>query len=352
MALAQFLGMEIGSNTGFDYALSLVIFFVLSVIFRLFKSYALRLARKISTQTKTDVDDLAIEFISSISWPLYTFVALFAAAQTLALPAFAHTLFQYMFIILLVYYCAKALHRAVDYAARKQITARTEADQSEDTSLITVLAGIVKFIIWVIASLLLLSNLGVNITSLVAGLGIGGIAIAFALQNVLEDLFSSFTIYFDKPFRKGDFIVLGQDSGTVQSIGIKSTRLTTLQGDELIISNRELTSARIRNYKRMQRRRVTFAFGVEYDTPLPKLKLINSLIADLFKKIKNAELERVHFKEFGNFSLNYEVVYFINTREYDMYMDIQQQINLAIKEQFARHRIEMAFPTQTVYLKR
>ncbi|HLD06542.1 MAG TPA: mechanosensitive ion channel family protein [Candidatus Nanoarchaeia archaeon] len=348
----QILSLDIGGNSGLDYLLAIGIFIILSLLFRIFKSYILRAISAVSSKTKTDLDDAVVAFISSLSWPFYTFIALFAAARSLALPPAADRAFSYALLIIGVYYGTKALQRGIDYITHKQIQRRLEDDKNEDTSAITVLSGIIKVIVWVIAGLLLLSNLGVNITSLVAGLGIGGIAIAFALQNVLEDLFSSFTIYFDKPFKKGDFIVVGQDSGTVQNIGIKSTRLTTLQGDELVISNRELTSARVHNYKRMQRRRVTFSFGVEYATSVEKLQLINRIIAEIFKKTKHADLDRVHFKEFGSFNLNYEVVYYLNSREYEVYMDVQQQINLAIKEQFARHRIEMAFPTQTVHVKK
>ena len=152
--------------------------------------------------------------------------------------------------------------------------------------------------------------------------------------------------------RKGDFIIIGQDMGTVKHIGIKSTRIQTLQGQELIVSNRELTNARINNYKKMEKRRIVFSFGVEYGTSTRKLKAINSIITGIFKKMKSAELDRVHFKEFGSFSLDYEVVYYLNTNDYTKYMDAQQEINLAIKEQFEKHGIGMAFPTQTIHIRK
>jgi small-conductance mechanosensitive channel len=200
--------------------------------------------------------------------------------------------------------------------------------------------------------LLILSNIGVNITSLIAGLGIGGLAIAFALQRILEDFFSSFSIYFDKPFEEGDFIIVGSDMGVVKHIGLKTTRLQTLQGQELVISNKELTDSRVNNYKKMKKRRIVFTFGVEYSTPVAKMKKINKIVEAIFKKIEGADLDRVHFKEFGDFSLNYEIVYYVKTGDYLEYMNIQQEINLTLKQQFEKENIEFAFPSQTIYMKK
>ena len=197
-----------------------------------------------------------------------------------------------------------------------------------------------------------IQNLGYNVSGLLAGVGIGGIAIAFALQNVLADVFASITIYFDKPFKVGDYIVIGADSGTVKNIGIKSTRIQTLQGQELVVSNKELTEARIHNYKKMKTRRVVFEFGVEYDTPTKKMKKIPGMLDKIFKKVDGADMERVHFKSFGDSALLYEVVYYISTKEYKIYMDIQEEMNLELKQAFEKEKISMAYPTQTLYLKK
>ena len=183
-----------------------------------------------------------------------------------------------------------------------------------------------------------------------AGLGIGGIAIAFALQNILSDIFASFSIYFDKPFKVDDFIIIGDDKGVVKKIGIKSTRIQTLQGEELVISNKELTESRVHNYKKMERRRIVFVFGVTYETPTEKVKKIPSIIKDIIEKTELADIDRVHFKEFADFSLNFEVVYYLKTSDYAEYMDTQQEINLAMKEHFEKEQIEFAYPTQTVFV--
>ena len=197
---------------------------------------------------------------------------------------------------------------------------------------------------------MVLSNLGYNVTTLVAGLGIGGLAIAFALQKVLEDIFSSVSIYFDKPFEIGDFIIVGEQMGVVKKIGIKSTRIQALQGEEIVISNRELTSVRIQNFKRMEKRRVAFSFGVLYSTSNAKLKKAIEMVKKIVEKAEHADLDRVHFKAFGSSSLDFEVVYYLKSRDYNVYMDTQQEINFAIKEAFEKEKIEFAYPTQTIHL--
>ncbi len=214
------------------------------------------------------------------------------------------------------------------------------------------LALIAKLILWTTGFLLVLSNLGVNISALIASLGIGGIAIALAVQNVLGDIFSSFSIYLDKPFEIGDYIIVGDHSGTVKKIGLKSTRIEALQGEEIVISNNELTTTRIQNFKTMKKRRIAFQIGLTYDTSSTKLKKVPKLIESIIEKTKNAEFSRAHFHEFGDFALKYEIVYYIHSGEYQDYMDAQEAINLEIHKAFEKEKIDMAFPTQTLHLEK
>ncbi len=206
--------------------------------------------------------------------------------------------------------------------------------------------------VWLVAAIIVFQNLGYNVSALVAGLGVGGIAIAFAVQNILTDIFSSFSIYFDRPFQEGDYIVVGDDSGTVKKIGIKSTRIQSLKGEELIVSNKELTETRIHNYKKMRERRISFNFGVVYETPTEKLRKIPEIVKSITDKIELVRLDRVHFDKFGDFSLSFEVVYYLNTSDYNKYMDIQQDINIDLKEAFKKEKIDFAYPTQTVFLNK
>ncbi len=171
--------------------------------------------------------------------------------------------------------------------------------------------------------LLALDNLGVDVTALVAGLGVGGIAVALAVQSILGDLFASLSIVLDKPFVIGDFIIVGDLLGTVENVGIKTTRVRSLSGEQLIFSNADLLNSRIRNYGRMYERRVVFTVGVTYDTPRHKLE---------------------------DFSLDFETVYYVQDPAYNLYMDIQQAINLELYQRFADEGIEFAYPTQTLFL--
>ena len=348
----QVLNTNFAGNLGMEYVMSLGVFIGLLIILKIFKVYILAFLKKLAKRTKSDTDNIIIQFIDKIHWPFFVFVSYYVAVQTLKIPEVLKKINKYIFLILVVFYVVRGINGIVDYIIRKQINKRHKADKKESTSFILLLGKFTKAVFWFIALLLVLSNLGIDITSLVAGLGVGGIAIAFALKSILEDLFSAFTIYFDKPFQEGDFIVIGEDSGTVQHIGLKSTRVKTLKGEELIVSNTELTSTRVHNYKKMEKRRIVFGFGIEYSTSTVKLKKINKIIEDIFKKVKDADLSRVHFKEFADFSLNYEIVYQMKTKDYEKYMDTQEEINLKIKEQFEKAKISMAFPTQTIHLRK
>ena len=163
-------------------------------------------------------------------------------------------------------------------------------------------------------------------------------------------MFSSFSIYFDQPFKVGDFIIVGGHEGTVKKIGLKTTRIKALRGEEVVISNSELTSAHVQNFKRLRKRRVAFMIGVMYGTPSAKLKKIPEIVQSVVEGVEGTELGRVHFKEFGDFSLNYEIVFHALTNVYKEYMDAREQINLGLVDAFAKEGIEFAFPTQTVHV--
>ena len=334
-------------NLGADYALALIVFVATILAAWIFKKYVLRLLKKAALKTTTKVDEQVIDILNHVPNAFYIILGLYVSTRTLTLPTWLSNTFYYLFIAVAVYYVVKLAQLFIDLAVKNISKSRGE---ETETSMLIMMGRILKGVLWGVALLVVLANLGVEITPLIAGMGIGGLAIAFAFQNILEDLFSSFSIYFDKPFEIGDFIIIGEDTGIVKYIGLKTTRLTTLQGQELIISNRELTSTRINNYKRMERRRIVFSVGVEYKTSVDKLKRINELIADVFNNIEIVDLDRTHFKDFGDFSLNYEIAYYINSSEYVDYMNVQQEINLGILKRFREHDIGIAFPTQTLHL--
>lgn len=214
-----------------------------------------------------------------------------------------------------------------------------------------IIAFIGRLAIWIVVLLLTLDNLGINITTLIAGLGIGGIAIALAVQNILGDLLASLSITFDKPFIVGDFLVIGDFMGTVEAIGIKSTRLRSLTGEQIVMANADLLSSRVRNYQRMIERRIVFTLGLAIDTPLDKLQKVPEIIRAIIEAQKPVRFDRCHFAKFGASSLDFEAAYFVLTADFNLYMDIQQTINFAIYAAFEREKIGFAYPTQKLVVQ-
>jgi small-conductance mechanosensitive channel len=225
----------------------------------------------------------------------------------------------------------------------------------KDAAAVTTVGAIgflARLAVWIIVLLLALDNLGIEITALIAGLGVGGIAIALAVQNILGDLFASLSIVLDKPFVVGDFLIIDGFLGTVEKVGIKTTRMRSLSGEQLVFSNNDLLSSRLRNFGRMYQRRVLFSIGVTYQTPRGALERIPGIIRNAIESQGNTRFDRSHFKEYGDSSLVFESVYFVLVPEYAVYMDVQQAVNFKIHEEFEREGIEFAYPTRTIFLAR
>jgi len=345
---SDLLETEVFGNALGNFILAGVSLVVFLVIFKIIQWATLYRLRKLAERTSTDVDDALINIIGTIKPPFYSFLALyFAVTLFISLPGSISRFMTVVLILWVVYQVISAVQVLIDYVARRALG----GEDSDEAKVAAGLIGkIAKIILWVVGLLLILSNLGVNVNSLIAGLGVGGIAIAFALQSILGDLFSSFAIYFDKPFVVGDFIVVGENSGTVERIGIKTTRIRSLQGEELVIPNQELTSARIHNYKSIKTRRVSFSFGVLYETPKEVLREIPGIIEGIVKGIDLARFDRIHFARFDDSSLTFDVVYFVDSSDYVEYMDVRQEVNFRIKEIFDERGISMAYPTRTLYM--
>ena len=304
---------------------------------------------KLAATTDHQIDDLIVNMIKQTKLFILIIASIYLASLTITIKPSIEELWQKVVILMLIFQAGLWASAGISFALGKIIKKRSEEDTSSKTT-ITFLGFVARVVLWIIILLLILDNLGVNITGLVAGLGIGGIAVALAVQNILGDLLASLSIVLDKPFVIGDFVVVDSLSGTIEHIGLKTTRIRSLSGEQLIFSNNDLLKTRIRNYKRMSERRIVFSFGIIYQTPLEKLKNVNKTVRDIIEKTENARFDRVHFKEYGNSSLNFEVVYFVLDPDYNTYMDIQQSINLEIFRQFEESGLEFAYPTQTVYI--
>jgi small-conductance mechanosensitive channel len=301
-----------------------------------------------ASKTRTKVDDFAVDLIARTrAWFL---VGASIAIGTLALDLSDQV--RHQVFVMLVILGISQLGAWGSWLVRVYIEHRfgegADTDPAKRTGM-TILQVIAQVAVWSVVGLVLLDQIGVDITALVAGLGVAGIAVGLALQNVLGDLFASISILLDKPFVVGDFIVVGEFSGTVEEIGIKTTRVRSLGGEELIFANNDLLQSRVRNYKRMQERRVVFQLGVVYQTGLAQLEAIPTMMRDIVASTENVRFDRAHFMRYGDSSLVFEVVYYVLGNDYLLYAESQQTINLAIFRQFEREGIEFAYPTQTLH---
>ncbi len=352
MAYEEYLNWEFMGNTGEQYATAFIIFVAINIAIWVFKTIILSGLRRLSRKTSFQYDDFIIDFLVEIKTPFYFIVSLYFSAQFLSLDQWVLKALEYALAFGVMYYVVKGIQNMVTHVKDMIAEKQRIKEGEKDSSMLDLIEKFVRAIIWFIAILVVLDNVGIDVTALIAGLGIGGLAIAIASQAILADILAALSIYFDKPFRTGDFIIVGNDMGVVKKVGIKTTRITTLQGQELIMSNQELTNSRINNYKRMKKRRIPFAFGVVYGTPVAKLKKIPGMVIKIINSVKDCSADRVHFKDFGDFSLNFEAIYYLDSPDYNRFMDSQQEINLKIAEAFEKEKIEFAYPTQTLYVKK
>ncbi|MGJ8654326.1 MAG: mechanosensitive ion channel family protein [Opitutaceae bacterium] len=348
--LTYLKSIEILNNVVLDWFLAVAGICVLFLALRLMFSILKRRVGSLSKKTSTVLDDLiAAALESTRGWSLFV-AAVWGGARFLDLGS-GDAYVDFALLIALTIQVALWANRMVS----AYIIFFTDAKKENNPGAVSAIQGmsfIVRLVIWSVALLLVVDNLGYDVTALVAGLGITGIAVALALQNILGDLFASLSIVLDKPFVIGDFIIVGDLMGVVERIGLKTTRVRSLSGEQLIFSNSDLLNSRVRNFKRMQERRVAFGFGVIYQTTPEQLESIPVKIKSIVEGIENARFDRAHFKGFGESSYDFEVVYYVLTADYAQYMDIQQSINLALCRWFAEEGIDFAYPTRTLFINR
>ena len=318
-----------------------------SGIIKVLKGPVLKRFRAWSERTSNNFDDFIVLLVDKSFIPILYFAAIFGAIQYLKFSSRMSHVMRVAGMFIITFFILRLITSSIKYFIFNFLSKQENSDtkQKQARGLISILNGLV----WFLGMVFLISNLGYNVTTIITGLGVGGIAVALAAQTVLGDLFSYFVIFFDRPFEIGDFLVIGSEVGTVEYIGIKTTRIRAISGEQIVVSNKDLTDSRVRNYKRMMRRRVVFKIGVTYQTTQEQLKKIPEMIKLAIDSKENATFDRSHFSGFGNFSLDFESVYYIEGPDYNHYMDIQQAIYLEIFEVFAKEKIEFAYPTQTLF---
>lgn len=349
LEIRTILMLSWGGNTVLRYMGAIALFMLLTFALRVGLPFLVRQMSVWTKRSATSIDDAFLALVERTPRWIFTLLALLIALTVLRLPS-SGTHMVKASILMMSTIMGIAIARVLIESA---LVARVPSLRAGDReALPAVLRVTILLILWCVGVLLILSNLGINVISLVAGLGIGGIAVALAVQNILGDLFSSFALFMDKPFREGDFIVTGNHMGVVKQIGLKTTRIQALQGEEIVIPNQELTSARIQNFKRMNERRVVLQFGVTYDTAPDGLRQLPTIIRDIVESMENVRFDRAHFTGFGDSSLNFEAVYYMLTADYATYMNTQQAVNLALLERCNADGISFAFPTRTIHLEK
>jgi small-conductance mechanosensitive channel len=345
----DFLDLEFLNNQLSDYLLALTLLIGGIVSIKIVRRITFRNLRKWAAKTENIYDDAIVRILEKNLVPITYIGIVYLVVNNLNLHPLLDRAIEVLAIIISTVFAIRLFTVSVEYLIKIYwINYRSNNNTIEQS--IDALIPAIRVIIWSIGIIFLLDNLGFNISAVVASLGIGGVAIALASQGVLQDLFSYFSILLDRPFELGDFIIVGDYLGTVEYVGIKTTRLKSISGEEIIIANTDLTGSRIRNFKRMRQRRIVFNFGVIYETSTEQLAKIPFLVTEIINNTENVTCDRAHFSGYGDFSLDFEVVYFINSNDYKVYMDAQQEINLKIKAEFAKHNIEFAYPTQVNYL--
>jgi small-conductance mechanosensitive channel len=349
LTLSQFLQQYIGLSQIVSEIVAFSIIFSLAMVIAwightIFKRYLCRWAAK----TENNLDN---EILRNVRAPIFLLGILFGLYYGLvgitSLQAYAEdfaTAFTVGEILVIAFIITRITNVLISWYAEQ----RVKHEKNVSNHLLFILKKVLQIVVYIFASVIILGVFGQDLSGVVVGFGVGGIAVALAIQNILSDALTAFSIYFDRPFEIGDFVVVGDYAGTVTKIGIISTRIQLLQGEELSISNKNLIATSVRNFKKLKRRRIVLTLKVTCETSVEKLKKIPPIITKILEETNLADLDRVHFSQLGDFSLDFEVVYYIKTGDYNKYMDIQQQINYGILEEFAKEKIELAYPTQKI----
>lgn len=346
--MENFLDYVFLGNTISNWLIAIGVFVGIYILVRIFKYAIIHRLEKLADKTATTIDDFLIEVIRKSVVPMLYFSGVYLAMRFLKFTDKVYDITHIALLVIFTFYTLRIITSAIKFSVfhylDKQEGSEVKKKQARGILII------VNVIVWGLGIVFLLDNLGRDVTAIIAGLGVGGIAIALAAQTILGDLFSYFVIFFDQPFEIGDFVLVDDKSGTIEYIGVKTTRIRTLTGDILVISNTDLTNSRVHNYKRLQERRIVFKLGVIYQTTHEQLKAIPGIIKEAIEEVEGVRFDRSHFSGYGDFSLDFETVYYVLEPDYAVYMDKQQDIYLGIFKKFEDNDLVFAYPTQTLFL--
>jgi len=338
------LHQQYWGNSILDYLIAAAVIILGTLIVRVLKSTILRRIKKWAETTETQNDNYVIDSVERFGLPALYYFVIYSGLNYLDWNERAERILEIAGTAVILFFIIRLLGSWIKVAL-KNYTLRHDKGE-EKVKQLGGLMILINIVLWIAGGVFLIDNLGYDVTAIITGLGIGGIAIALAAQNILGDLFNYFVIFFDRPFEVGDFIIFDDKLGTVEYIGIKTTRIRSLSGEQLVVSNSGLTGARIHNYKRQQRRRIVFTIDIAYGTPLQKLEQVPDALKTIVTQQADTAFDRAHFAAYKDWSLRFEVVYMVTTPDYNKYMDVQQAINFAIYRRLDEMEIDFAFPTQ------
>ncbi|OTP65305.1 mechanosensitive ion channel family protein [Caballeronia sordidicola] len=339
--LNAFLGLPI---TQWTYAVIAVVVTYFLIIYAL--KFIISRLDALAAHTSTRFDDMAVEVLKRTHRFAIAVAALLVGSQFLSLPDKWGNRIDHLWFIVIGFQIALWMNRGVSIWTTERL--KGQSATSHNPVITTMMSWVLRALLWSVLLLAMLANVGVNITAFVASLGVGGVAVALAVQSILSDLFASAAIGLDKPFEIGDFIVFGDIAGSIEHIGLKTTRIRSLSGEQVVCSNTELLKNTIHNYKRMAERRILFGFGLTYDASPDKLRGVPEIVKKAVESAGNTRFDRAHMKGFGESSLDFEVVYYVTDPSYNLYMDIQQSVNLELMTELAASGLDFAFPTRTI----
>ena len=338
-------------NTILQWGMALIVAVVVLFTVKILKAFVVRRLRKLAGRSQTDLDDLIVDLLASTKFFLILALALYAGSMMLDLPGDSRDFITNIAVLVFLLQATLWGNYFIKYLVAQYVESRLEEDASAAT-MVNAFGFVARLLFFSVVLLVGLGTIGFDISGLVTTLGIGGIAVALAVKDILSDLFGSLTIALDKPFVLGDFITTGDFAGTVEHIGLKTTRVRSNTGEQVVISNADLLGSRLRNYKRMDERRALMNLGVTYDTRPEKLEAIPEMLEGIIDAHELARFDRAHFAEFGASSLDFQVVFWVTKPDYKDFMDTRQAINLEIAKRFDAEGIEFAYPTQTLYVEK
>lgn len=342
------LEQEFLGNSADRWLLALVVTLVVASGLMLIKRVMVRRLRGVVSRTANLVDDLLLDLVQHSRWPFFLALGMYLGSLSLELSAGLDSALHRLYFLVFFVQVGLWGNHTIGFTISHVLTKARQKDPTR-AAVIALTSFVARVAIWSVVVLVLLDNFGVKVGSAVAGLGIGGIAVGLALQSVLRDAFASVAIIMDKPFEVGDFMIIDDLAGTVEHIGVKTTRIRSLDGEELIFGNDQLLSTRIRNFKTLEERRVFFQFGIAFETPNEKVRSMTTLVREIVEGAGDTRFDRAYVKEFMDSGLLFEVAYYVLHADFSTMMDIRQRINVELHRRLVEEGIRFAYPARRLY---